>query len=103
MFFIDPPYNAKSTFGHYDDNLEYSQWLSLLYPRLELLSEDGSALSYKVVNESDVITFNQGFTDIAENNLVPWLDRELRQADVMQKDLIKFIVLLVKTAATTST
>lgn len=44
--FIDPPYNTKSAFGHYDDNLEHSQWLSLMYPRLELLrellSEDGS-------------------------------------------------------------
>jgi adenine-specific DNA-methyltransferase len=43
---IDPPYNTKSAFEHYDDNLEHSQWLSLIYPRLELLrellSEDGS-------------------------------------------------------------
>jgi adenine-specific DNA-methyltransferase len=44
--FIDPPYNTKSAFEHYDDNLEHSQWLSTLYPRLvllrELLAEDGS-------------------------------------------------------------
>jgi adenine-specific DNA-methyltransferase len=43
---IDPPYNTKSAFAHYDDNLEHSQWLSMMYPRLvllrELLSEDGS-------------------------------------------------------------
>jgi len=43
--FIDPPYNTKSAFEHYDDNLEHSQWLSMMYPRLELLrdllSEDG--------------------------------------------------------------
>ncbi len=37
--FIDPPYNTKSAFEHYDDNLEHSQWLSLMYPRLELLQE----------------------------------------------------------------
>lgn len=37
--FIDPPYNTKSAFEHYDDNLEHSQWLSLMYPRLELLRE----------------------------------------------------------------
>ena len=24
--FIDPPYNTKSAFEHYDDNLEHSQW-----------------------------------------------------------------------------
>ena len=44
--FIDPPYNTKSAFEHYDDNLEHSKWLSLMYPRLELLrellTEDGS-------------------------------------------------------------
>lgn len=44
--FIDPPYNTKSAFEHYDDNLEHSQWLSMMYPRLallrELLAEDGS-------------------------------------------------------------
>ena len=44
--FIDPPYNTKSAFEHYDDNLEHSQWLSMMYPRLELLrdllSEGGS-------------------------------------------------------------
>jgi adenine-specific DNA-methyltransferase len=44
--FIDPPYNTKSAFEHYDDNLEHSQWLSMMYPRLELLRElladDGS-------------------------------------------------------------
>src|ERR1019366_2742841 len=43
---IDPPYNTQSAFEHYDDNLEHSTWLSLMYPRLELLrdllSEDGS-------------------------------------------------------------
>ena len=44
--FIDPPYNTKSAFEHYDDNLEHSQWLAMMYPRLELLrellSEEGS-------------------------------------------------------------
>ena len=44
--FIDPPYNTKSAFEHYDDNLEHAQWLSLMLPRLqllrELLREDGS-------------------------------------------------------------
>ena len=43
---IDPPYNTKSAFEHYDDNLEHAQWLSMMLPRLqllrELLREDGS-------------------------------------------------------------
>jgi adenine-specific DNA-methyltransferase len=44
--YIDPPYNTHSAFEHYDDNLEHSTWLSMIYPRFELLreflSEDGS-------------------------------------------------------------
>lgn len=44
--FIDPPYNTRSAFEHYDDNLEHTKWLSMMYPRLELLrgllAEEGS-------------------------------------------------------------
>ena len=44
--YIDPPYNTKSAFEHYDDNMEHTKWLSMMYPRMELLrellSEDGS-------------------------------------------------------------
>ena len=44
--YIDPPYNTQSAFEHYDDKLEHSQWLSMIYPRLVLLrdflSKDGS-------------------------------------------------------------
>jgi adenine-specific DNA-methyltransferase len=37
--FIDPPYNTKSAFEQYDDNLEHSKWLSMMYPQVELLKE----------------------------------------------------------------
>jgi adenine-specific DNA-methyltransferase len=37
--FIDPPYNTQSAFEHYDDRLEHSQWLSMMYSRLVLLRE----------------------------------------------------------------
>jgi len=37
--YIDPPYNTGSAFEFYDDNLEHSTWLSMIYPRLELLWE----------------------------------------------------------------
>ena len=44
--YIDPPYNTRSAFEQYDDNLEHTQWLALIWPRLEilrdLLAEDGS-------------------------------------------------------------
>lgn len=43
--YIDPPYNTGSAFEYYDDNLEHSIWLSLMKPRLKilsnLLSDDG--------------------------------------------------------------
>lgn len=44
--YIDPPYNTRSAFEHYDDNLEHTQWLAMMWPRLELLrdllAEDGA-------------------------------------------------------------
>ena len=44
--YIDPPYNTGSAFEHYDDKLEHSRWLEMMYSRLqvlkELLSEKGS-------------------------------------------------------------
>ena len=44
--YIDPPYNTRSAFEHYDDNLEHSKWLAMMWPRLELLrdllAEEGS-------------------------------------------------------------
>lgn len=43
--YIDPPYNTGSAFEHYDDNLEHSIWLELMYSRIQilrnLLAEDG--------------------------------------------------------------
>ena len=37
--YIDPPYNTGSAFEHYEDNLEHSKWLAMIWPRLELLRE----------------------------------------------------------------
>lgn len=44
--YIDPPYNTKSCFTHYDDSMEHSLWLNMMKDRLliihRLISEDGS-------------------------------------------------------------
>lgn len=44
--YIDPPYNTGNAFEHYDDGIEHSMWLNLMFPRLtmlrNLLSHDGS-------------------------------------------------------------
>ena len=38
--FIDPPYNTQTAVSvHYEDNIGHSQWLSIMYPRLQLLKE----------------------------------------------------------------
>lgn len=43
---IDPPYNTGSAFAQYDDGIEHSLWLSLMYDRIKLihklLSIDGT-------------------------------------------------------------
>lgn len=44
--YIDPPYNTGNAFEAYDDNVEHSIWLDMMYKRLkilhQLLSDDGS-------------------------------------------------------------
>lgn len=37
--YIDPPYNTHAVFEHYVDNFPHSDWLSMMYPRLELLRD----------------------------------------------------------------
>ncbi|SJL22699.1 site-specific DNA-methyltransferase [Porphyromonas gingivalis] len=43
--YIDPPYNTGNAFDKYDDNVEHSIWLNLMYQRFQLLyallKEDG--------------------------------------------------------------
>ena len=44
--YIDPPFNTKQAYDHYDDGVEHSIWLSLMRNRIEmlhrLLAQDGS-------------------------------------------------------------
>lgn len=35
--YIDPPYNTKSCFAHYDDSMEHSLWLDMMKERLTIL------------------------------------------------------------------
>ena len=37
--YIDPPFNTGQAFQHYDDNLEHTIWLGIMYARLELLRD----------------------------------------------------------------
>lgn len=46
--YIDPPFNTGAAFEYYDDNLEHSIWLDLMYERLihlrNLLTTDGGVI-----------------------------------------------------------
>ncbi len=35
--YIDPPFNTGQAFEHYDDNIEHSLWLNLMYQRIKIL------------------------------------------------------------------
>lgn len=79
--YADPPFNTKQAFPDYDDNLEHTIWLAMLYPLLELqrdlLSPDGTLfvhiddneLGYLIAiadeifgrkNRVSIVTFKQG-------------------------------------------
>jgi len=57
---------------------------------------DGASLSYKIASEKEAIAFNEGFIEVTEQDLVRWLDRKLRQPDVLQGELIQYLAKLVK-------
>src|SRR6185437_11074408 len=53
--YIDPPFNTKQAFEHYDDGVEHSLWLQLMRARIELLhrllAENGSLFVHIDDNE----------------------------------------------------
>lgn len=55
--YIDPPFNTKQAFPKYDDNLEHSIWLEMMYSRIEyiyeLLCQEGSMFVHLDDNELD--------------------------------------------------
>lgn len=57
--------------------------------------DDKNSLSIDYADENEVIAFNSGFVDVTENDLVRWLDRELRQHDIVQAQMLQFIARLV--------
>ncbi|CAI3238752.1 adenine-specific DNA-methyltransferase [Clostridium neonatale] len=54
--YIDPPYNTQNAFEHYDDNLQHSEWLTMMRDRLlllkRLLRKDGIIMIQ--VNDDEV-------------------------------------------------
>lgn len=79
--YADPPFNTGQAFDDYDDNLEHSIWLSMMYPAMKLLHQlmagdgtlfvhiDDNELAYLIAildeimgrkNRVAVVTFKQG-------------------------------------------
>ncbi|WP_221794342.1 site-specific DNA-methyltransferase [Oceanobacter mangrovi] len=58
--YIDPPFNTGEAFEYYDDGLEHSIWLNMMYDRIrsisKLLSEDGTLFVHIDDNELAYIT-----------------------------------------------
>ncbi len=48
--YIDPPYNTGQAFKHYDDGIEHSLWLNLMYQRINIL--------YKLLKKDGVLFIN---------------------------------------------
>ena len=105
--FIDPPYNTKSAFEHYDDNLEHSKWLSLMYPRLELLrellSEDGSI--WVTIDDNEVHYIKLLLDEIfGRNNFLNQVSVKMKQTsgasgggeDVKLKKNIEYVLVYSK-------
>lgn len=87
--------------------LDVNEWNLLNYPaklpgfkvvetsNLWEIDIDGKQVGYTIASPVARYDLNQSFLDVTQNDLVRWLDRELRQPDVLQGILIKFINLIV--------
>jgi len=79
--YIDPPFNTGSAFEHYDDNLEHSQWLTMMRDRLvllnKLLRKDGVIL---VHIDSREFTYLKILMDeiFGRNNLISFITLKVK-------------------------
>ena len=56
---------------------------------------EGTEVKYQKANTAEKYDLNQSWLDVTENDLVRWLDRELRQTDISQGTMIQFIRLII--------
>ncbi|MBE6450922.1 MAG: site-specific DNA-methyltransferase [Alphaproteobacteria bacterium] len=106
--YIDPPYNScKAEDILYDDNIEHSQWLSIMYPRLELLyeflREDGTIF---VQLDDDEIAYMKIILDeiFGRNNFINQVSVKMKQSsgasgggeDKRLKKNIEYILIYAK-------
>jgi len=77
--YIDPPFNTGSAFEHYDDNLEHSQWLTMVKDRLVLLK--------KVLREDGAIFIHIDYQEIGY--LIPLMDEIFGRYNFVQLISVK--------------
>ena len=52
-------------------------------------------ISYHIAKQNEVFNLNDDLLDVTEQDVIRWLDRDLRQDDVKQSDMLKFNTLLI--------
>lgn len=57
---------------------------------------DGKKVTYGIAEQKDRVNYNLGFLEVTEQDLIRWLDKELRQSDVLQQQLTAFIAKVIK-------
>lgn len=60
------------------------------------IDTEGGKVRYKTTKQEEVVPFNQGFLDLTENDLIRWLDKELRDPNINQQQLVSYLALVVK-------
>lgn len=100
--YIDPPYNTGSAFEHYDDNLEHSQWLSMMYPRLQFLRKflaEGGSIWVSIDDEEEPylkIVLDEIFGRASRVATIVWQKRYSRENREAIGDSHEYIVCYAK-------
>jgi adenine-specific DNA-methyltransferase len=83
LIYIDPPYNTGAAFEHYDDGLEHSLWINLMFQRLNILKKllskngvivvqlDDNEFHYLKVVMDEIFGRNNFITSIAIRSSTP--------------------------------
>lgn len=72
----------------------------LLYQPTEQITSfvvdvEGKKVSYSFANSEDTLNINLAHTEIIQEAFIGWLDKEYRQSDVTQSDMIGFLTKII--------
>lgn len=60
-----------------------------------LVDVDGKKVHYSFAEQQDTLDLNLAHTDITQDTLIGWLDKECRQSDVPQSEMISFLTKII--------